>query len=227
MSYALVSAGSVANGSLSPSFGKPTTAGHLLVAWLFSNPSSATDPFTVTGAGWTQAVAGGGPYGWVSAWYRADCNAGEAPPVFSAGDSSNAASMLAEFSGGAASGPAGPAGQAGAVETATCTAPDSTGGDLIVYCCGWNGGTGATTITCAMADSSGAPVTPVTYADPGDVTGWKYLFAWGVAGPATGDDGDTCTGTLGAFSGGSCGIASFKPAAAASPAAGLLLAGII
>jgi hypothetical protein len=220
MSISLVSAGPVAT-TLSPAFGQATTEGNFLLAWLFGNTAVTSDPFTGPGNGWEQAVVSGGPYGWTALWYKADCGTAETAPAWTAGDdNNNASSLLAEFSGVAKTGvldQSGAPGQSGATETATNSAPDSAAGDLVAFIAGWNGGTAATTITVTMTGPSGSSITPAVYSDPADVTGWKYAFAWGVAG-TLGADADSATGTLGAYSGGASGIASFKAAGAGGTA---------
>ena len=117
----------------SPAFGKATTAGNLLLAYVVSNGSSATFPITVTGTGWTLAKSGGGAYFWMSIWYKKNCGASETPPTFN-GQGSDTWSALAEFSGADTSAPF-DKGAVSATEatswTAAFTAPDSVPGELI------------------------------------------------------------------------------------------------
>lgn len=236
MSSPLVSAGtpqietSNFTGLITPSYGQATTAGNVAVAWLQCNSGSATDPFSLdSGTGWEQAAVGGAAFGWSGIWCKRGLGAGEAPPQFAIASGDATGGMLAEFDGSMISGildQPGDGGSAGATETAACAAPDAGPGELIVFAANYNGGGSATTIDVTMSDSSGAPVTPVVYDNPGDTTGWKYVFAWGQAGEA-GAVADTATSVLGVFSEGGCCIASIRATdqgAGAFSAAGALSA---
>jgi hypothetical protein len=230
MGYALVKLGAVSS-SLSPSFGQPTTAGNLLVAWVFTNDSPATNPLSTTSPGWVQATpaGGGGPYEWTTVFYKADCGASETAPTFAdSGGGSGPLSLLGEFSGGATASvlDSSGTGSGSSTQTATNAAPDAAGGDLIIFASVWNGGNTGGTFTTTMADSSGASVTPAVTGNSGAGGGVTvfYGFSWGVAGAVTGAGEDTATGNLSVYSGGGSAIASFKAAggggsSAAPPAA--------
>jgi hypothetical protein len=226
MGFALVSAGEVAygnpnyTGEIAPSFGASTGAGHLLVACLYSGSSDATNPYTCEDDTWAQVEPSDESYNWSDIWYKEDCGAGEAPPVFGLSDSTTSAGMLLEFSGGATAGAldqdGGPA-SSGETLSASAGGPDGGGGRLLVFAGGWNGGSGATTIVNSATDSSGASVSLTSYNDPDDTTGFKYSFFWGVCGEA-GGEADSCSSVLGVYSGGGCSMATFKPGGA-GPAA--------
>jgi hypothetical protein len=217
--YALVGSAGAVNNTTSgapntPAFGQATTAGNLLAAWMFSNSSSGTNPFSTSATGWTLATTGGGAFAWTAIYYRANCGAGETPPTFNTGGTFGYVG-LAEFSGGAT---ASPLDQSVGINgsppgTATNPAADAAGGDLILLCVGWNGGNpGPTTITTAMTDSTGASVTPAQSDNHTSSGSVFYDFAWGFAGSSHGASADTAAGTLGVFSGGGAALASFKPA---------------
>jgi hypothetical protein len=214
VAVALVKLGPVDTSGLSPAFGQPTTAGDLLVAWLISSDSSATDPFSTISPGWSAAFAAGSSSQWTSVWYKPDCAAGETAPVFtSANGGPSLISMLGEFSGAALSSPVDSSGTS-ASPAAACAAPDSAGGDLIIFSVCWNSGNGGGTITTTMTDSAGSAVTPGAAA--GVAGTWIYYgFAWGIAGAATGTGKDTAAGTLSVSGGAASGIVSFKAAPAA------------
>jgi hypothetical protein len=219
MSVALVALGAVDTANLSPSFGQATTAHNFLVAWLASNDSGATDPFSTTSSGWNRAATGGTSFQWDSIWYKADCAASETAPVFSdAGGASVEISMLGEFSGVTTSSPLDSSGSSStgdSTQTSTNAAPDAAAGDLIIFNAFWNSGNTGGTISNTMADSGGNTVTPNATNGVFNTTVY-YDFVWGVAG-ATGANKDTATGTLSVFSNGGSSIASFK--AASGPAA--------
>src|SRR5581483_11696678 len=217
MAYALVSAGAVSP-TLNPSFGAATTAGNLLIAWLFCNSSSATAPFTIlSGAGWQcpPALQFGTAFVWAGIAYKADCGTGETAPQFGPAGVSSAFTKLGEFSGGSAASPADQNGNGGSsgggTQAAACSAPDTQAGDLIIYAAGWNGGTASLTITPSMADGAGNSITPGADTNSGTGTGVYYSFLWGVAA-AAGAGGDTATSVLSGLENGACGIASFSPA---------------
>jgi hypothetical protein len=218
MAVALVKLGAVAS-SLSPSFGQPTTAGNILVAWLTSNSGNATDPFGSSSPGWVKAVTGGSAFEWTSIWYKADCGASETAPVFTDSGSSAGNSLLGEFSGAAIVSPLDSSGSSSGGstnQTATNAAPDAAAGDLIIFSAMWNGGNAGGTITNAMTDSGGNSVTPNATDNSGSAGSFYYDFVWGVAG-TTGVSEDTATAMMSAFNNGSCAIVSFL-AAGSGPA---------
>ena len=196
MAIALVKAGTLA-ATLSPAFGQSTTAGSLLVAWLAANNSNATDPFSVTGTGWTKIATAGasGAYSWVSLYYRAGCGAGETAPVFSAAGSGADASCLAEFSGAATSSPVGSSSTilTDTVATLACTASDTVPGGLILAVTNNGDYDGAAPAITSMADSSGTAVTPVSAGSGYPGGGWGYTFAYGFTGSSLGASKDTVT----------------------------------
>jgi hypothetical protein len=216
VAYALVGSLGAVSATLSPSFGQATAAGHLLVAWLASNDSGATDPWSTSSPGWTIAGGFGGAFEWTGIAYKGNCAAGETAPSFaSSGTPSSTVSMLGEFSGGATSSPldqTGNGGEGGGSDQAvSCSAPDGQGGDLIVTVTFWNGGATTPTITTTMADTNGSAVTAHVVNNSGGANPY-YDFAWGIAGATLGASGDSLAATLSGFSNGGCGIASFKPA---------------
>lgn len=214
MGYANVATGALAI-NLSPAFGAPTTVKSLLMAWVSTNDSSATDPIATAAPGWTLAVVSGGSFRWCSVWYKPNCAAGETAPVFTSPSASAFRSLLAEFSGGALSSPVDSTGIGAGTSTQTAVngASDAGGGDLIVLNATWAGNGTATTIITSMTDSGAALVTPTMVQDAGgNSPQMNVAFAWGIAGP-TGLSRDTGISTLGQFSGGSSVIASFLPAA--------------
>ena len=199
MAIALVKAGTLA-ATLSPAFGQSTTAGSLLVAWVAQNGSSSgTNPFTVTGTGWTLAFATGAAYQWGAVYCKPGCGAGETAPTFSASGTTNA-SVLAEFSGAATSSPLDSSGIS-ATATATNAAHDTGGGDLIVVLATDNNYDGAALAASSMHDSSGASVTPVSMGGAyNSGLGWAYGFAYGFAGSG-GSSADTVTFNYTTYSG--------------------------
>jgi hypothetical protein len=213
VAIALVSAGSVAQLPTAPAFGQPVTAHSLLICWVVSNGSTASDTISVTGSGWTRATTSGTGFSWCDIWYRQNCAASEAAPTVADANASTGWAMLAEFSGAMIASvldsSASVSSGFGSAVTATCAAQDSGAGDLIVFAAGWNGSSG-TSITNTMADSGGNSVTPTAYDNFS--TGFSYDFTWGLGGTPSATHKDTATGTLsstGTFGGG---IASFKPA---------------
>lgn len=225
MGYALVGTlGAVAN-TLSPSFGQATTAGNLLIAWLGANDGGSTAPFSTTSPGWTViSPQSGSAFNWAAIAYKANCGTSESPPVFSsAGGPSAPFTQLGEFSGGATSSPLdqSAAGSGSTIQTAQNAAADGQGGDLIIAVVYWNAPGGTQTASNALTDTSGATVTAhTTSAQPGGAGTVVYDFVWGIAGATLGTSGDKLVATLTAFSGGTSGIASFKPAGGAAPPSG-------
>jgi hypothetical protein len=216
MGYAEVAIGA-ASASLSPSFGQPTGSGNLLLCWLAANSDSATPPFTTSSDGWNipEELQFGTAFAWSGLAWKAGSSAGETPPAFGPSGTSAPFSMLGEFSGAPASSPVDQVGNGGggggADQVATCSAPDTQGGDLLAGVAYWNGGASAPTITTTLTDSDGNPVTANSASNSGS-SGILYDFTWGIAGPAAGPGGDELAATLSAFSGGCCGIVSFSPA---------------
>ena len=97
---------------------------------MFNNGGNATDPFSVTGTGWTKVCpAVGVAYLWGCLYYRAGCGASETAPVFAAAGGGTSASVLAEFSGVADRSPADSYGSAinrtGTTQTVTNAASDT------------------------------------------------------------------------------------------------------
>ena len=217
MSIVPVSVGTL-SATLSPAFGQATTAGHLLIAWVSSNNDSVTDLFTVSGTGWVKITTNGGQYDWATIYYKPNCGASETAPVFSAAGTNYAeGSVLAEFSGAAATTPLDSFGDSGGsvsgTTTAAYTASDAGAGDLIVYAACWLGGSGTNTMS-SMVDSSGTAVTP-TSPGTGINGNYSYLFAYGIAG-STGSNKDTASALNSGLGSGQSVIASFL--AAAGPA---------
>ena len=214
----LVSAGAAAL-SFTPSFGQPTTAGDLLLAWVYSNSSSSTFSTTCANPSWTLAGHAGAAFGWESLWYKLDCGHAETPPTFSDTGYSEPMSQLLEFSGVYALDQVAP-GSGTEDITYTAASPDTASGDLVFGFCAWNGSnTGATTITLSGQDSSGAALV-LTQADnhaagvgPGSTQYW--VTGWAQAAAPAGPDLDTMTATIGFFAGGGGVMASFKPLATA------------
>ena len=216
----LVAEGPVGS-NLSPSFGQPTTAGDLLLAWMLSNSGSGTFDTTCSDPSWQLAGFTGKPGSWVSLWYKPHCGAGETAPVFSS-PSGLSLSELVEFRN------AGPADQAGGSDTGTgaitlaAASPDTASGNLIFAFAVWGGSNpGPTTLTMTGTDSS---ATPLALAQNDNRTSTGTLFwgtGWGQAGAPAGPGEDTVTATLGVFAGSLGMVASFKalPAAQSAPAA--------
>ncbi len=197
MAIALVKAGTLVT-TLSPSFGQATGAGNLLVAWLAANNSSTTDPYSVSGTGWTKVVSAGasGAYSWVSLYYKMASAAGETAPVFSAaGSSTYSASQLAEFSGAATTSALDSYNSidTDTASTLACTASDVSGGDLILAVTNNGDYDGAAPTITSMADSSGTAVTGTVAGSGYPGGGWGCTFAYGIAGSATGTSKDTIT----------------------------------
>ena len=92
----LVSQGAV--GNYSPSFGQPTTAGNLLIAWTLDNADSGMFSTACNNPNWELIGYAGAAFNWRALWYRTNCRAGEIAPVFSSGGSLEEAQLL-EFSG--------------------------------------------------------------------------------------------------------------------------------
>ena len=220
MAIALVSQGTIA-ASGSPAFGTPTTAGHLLVAWVGSNGGTASFTQSTTATGWTAAVHGGAAFGWAGIWYKANCGTGETAPVFTDSAGGVQFSQLAEYSGAALSSPVD---QSSGVLTApglpaweTLMAPDVTGGDLVVAGGFFNGANPGSVISVTQfTDSAGAGMTPHLAQA---ASGSTYLGTmWGVTS-GTGSAGDIAWMQMTLYNGGCGAAASFAPA---SPVTGTL-----
>ena len=209
--------------SFSPSFGKTTTAGDLLLAWVYSNSSSAAFSTTCSDPSWTLAGHAGASFGWESLWYKLHCKHAETPPTFSDTGYSEPMSQLLEFSGAYALDQV--AANASTTHvTYTAASPDTASGDLIFGFCAWNGSNmGPTTITLTGSDSSGAPL-PLNISDNASAGSTTQYWAtgWAQAAAPAGPDLDTMTATIGFFAGAGGVMASFKSMAA--PAAVLTVA---
>ena len=171
--------------SVSPAFGQATTIGHLLVAWVSGSANPA--PGITTGqAGWVKAVDSGGAGSAQEAtiWYKPNCAAGETAPTFtSANGSSTMYAQLAEFSGALTASPLDQTGfvfpNAGVTTlTATNSAADSAGGDLIVTASRWAMGTSGTS---TFVDT-GNNATPISIGHTGNPAQTRYAnFTYAIA----------------------------------------------
>ena len=209
--------------SFSPSFGKTTTAGDLLLAWVYSNSSSGTFGTTCLNPSWSLAGHAGAAFGWESLWYKLRCGHAETAPTFSDTGYSEPMSQLLEFSGVYALDQV-----AGNHSTTSVTyaasSPDMASGDLIFGFCAWNGSNmGPTTITLSGSDSSGAALAlnVSDNASAGSTTQY-WVTGWAQAAAPAGPDLDTMTARIGFFAGAGGVMASFKSLAA--PAAVLTVA---
>lgn len=177
-------------GSVSPTYGQATTAGHLLVAWV----DASTGGITTGAAGWVQAAAQAFT-GMVAIWYKPNCGAGEAAPTFTcAGGGAGAMhAQLAEFQGPATVSPvdktAGALGSASGISLSANAA--DVGLDLVVTGAHWDlvsnaTATFSTTYTTApvvAAGNSGAASTTghanfsygVIASVPLTLNGWNSL----------------------------------------------------
>jgi hypothetical protein len=206
---ALVSQGSAAF-SFTPSFGKATAAGDLLLAWVYSNSSNASFGTSCADPSWTLAGHAGGMFGWRSLWYKPHCKAAETAPVFSDTAASEPLSQLLEFSGAAALDQV--TGATGTPDvTYTAPGPDTASGDLVFGFATWNGSNaGPTTITLSGTDSHGTALA-LTQADNHTSTGVQFwATGWAQASAPAGPGTDTMTADLGFFAGGGGMMASFK-----------------
>lgn len=212
----LISAGAVA-ASLSPSFGRPTTAGDLLIAWVFTNSGSGTFSTTCSNPSWTLAGSAGAAFGWESLWYKINCGGNETAPTFSDSGTSQPLSELLEFSPVTALDRVG-SGHGTPNATYTAAGPDTVSGDLIFGFATWNGSnTGPAVIGLSGTDSSGA-VLSLSTADNHASTGTQFwVTGWGQASAPAGPGADTMSATLGFFAGGGGLMASFRPAGAFTP----------
>ncbi len=212
----LVSAGTVAT-SLSPSFGLPTVAGELLVAWVFVNSPSVTFATTCSNPSWVLAGYAGGAYAWDSLWYKYPALTAETAPVFADSGYSAPLSQLLIFSGASYLDQAGSA--AGGQDLAiTSAGADTASGDLVFAFCVWVGtNTGPTTASMTGGDSSGAPLA-LSVADNASSGGVQFWAAgWAQASAAAGPLMDTVTASLGFYGGSGGVVASFLALGAPPP----------
>ena len=209
-SVMLISQGAAAL-SFSPSFGKTTTAGNLLIAWVYSNSSSASFTTTCSDPSWSLAGHAGASFGWESLWYKLRCKHAETAPVFSDTAYSEPMSQLLEFSGLYALDQV--AGNASTTNvTYTAASSDTASGDLIFGFCAFNGtNMGPTTLTISGSDSSGAalPLNISSNASSGGTTQY-WITGWAQAAAPAGPALDTMTAGIGFFAGAGGLLASFK-----------------
>ena len=210
----LVAAGTVAT-TLTPAFGQATTAGHLLLAWVYSNGSSTSFSTACSDPSWTLAGHAGAQYGWESLWYKPDCGTAEAAPSFTDPGNSVPLSQLLEFSGVRALDQAA-AGTGTPDATYTAPGPDTGSGDLIFAFCAWQGtNAGPAAVTMTGEDSSGAALPLNVAADTAGISrgGGTFQFwaaGWAQAGPVAGPGAATVTASLGVYAGGGGVMASFR-----------------
>jgi len=205
----LVAAGASVQ-SLSPSFGKPVTAGSLLIAWTFSNSGSATFDTTCSNPQWILIGTSGGAFGWRAMWYRNNCNAGEAPPVFTS-TATFPASQLAEFANARGLDQYGVVASPSQSDfTVSASAPDTKSGDLVVASLIWAGANFTpATIGVTGADSSGAALPSGVISNAATTGQLPAAIFWGQASPPAGPGTDAITGTLNVFAAGGGVVASF------------------
>jgi hypothetical protein len=213
---ALVASGAVVN-SLTPAFGKPTIAGDLLIAWVYTNGSSSTFSTTCSNPSWTLAGHAGAAFGWESLWYKAGCGTAETAPVFSDTGYSEPMSQLLEFSGARQLDQVG-TGTGTPGVTYTASGPDTASGDLIFGFAAWNGSnTGPAVIGLTGTDSSGAAL-GLNVTDNAANTGTQFwATGWGQASAPAGPGQDTMSATFSFFAGGGGVMASFKTFAVPAP----------
>lgn len=207
----LVSAGP-GSFTLSPSFGRPTTAGNLLVAWVSANSPSSTFDVSTTAPGWLLAGVAGQPFNWESMWYKPGCGHAESPPVFTSasGQATAPQSGLMEFTGARYLDQAG--GVTGTTSMALAAASsDTASGDLIVAFATWGTSSpGPAAITMTGTDSSGATL-PLSVSSNASSTGDQFwVTGWAQASTGAGPGVDTVTAGIGMFGGGGGIVASFK-----------------
>ena len=204
----LVAAGSSVL-SLTPAFAHSVTAGSLLIAWTFSNSGSATFDTTCSNPAWTLIGTSGGAFGWRAMWYRSNCLAGEAPPVFSS-PATFPMSQLAEFANARG------LDQSGVVAspsqsnfTLVATGADTKSGDLIIASLIW-GGANLTpaTVGATGTDSGGNPV-GIFISNAATTGQLPSGIFYGQASPPAGPGVDTINGTLNVFDAGGGIVASF------------------
>ncbi len=204
----LVAAG-VSVTSLSPSFGKPTTAGSLLIAWTFSNSGSATFDTTCSNPQWTLIGTSGGAFGWRAMWYKNNCYAHEAAPVFSSA-ATFPMSQLAEFANARGLDQYGTlASPSQSNFTLTANASDTKSGDLIVACLIWGGANMTPATIGATGVDSGGNGLGAVITNAATTGQLPAAIFWGQASPPAGPGVDTINGTLNIFDAGGGVVASF------------------
>jgi len=218
VTYALVSHGTPGT-NLAPAFGQPTTAGNLLLCFVTTDSSSATNPFTITGTGWTQAAVTGGSFNWGALFYRANCGASESAPTLGDGGAGAHWSGLAEFSGGATSSPLDKTGTA-AGATATASGADSAAGDLVAGLGFWDGATNAPNLGMTMTGSQNTALTVTTLSNTGGAPPLFYIFGWAVNSASLGATANSVTVTADQFENSPGTIITSFLAAATPPAPG-------
>jgi hypothetical protein len=188
MAYALVgSIGTVASSTgatITPTFAQSTTAGNLLIAWIYNSNGN-----TPTLSGWTRSHA----TTTASIMYKPNCAAGESNPAFNVGGGTNFAA-LGEFSGGATSSPVDQTGSTGNAlgnGTTTASAADTAAGELLVACLAAQlSKTGTDTTTFSF--NNGATPTSNLNNDASSVID-HYRFAWGITTGNSAADSNTFT----------------------------------
>lgn len=180
--------GAVAQGSntsVSPTFGQATAAGNLLIAWVTSSSQEAT----TAAAGWVKAVGFTPSSPWADIWYKPNCGANEAPPVFTAtpGGSTTMHALLGEFTGALTVNPLDQTGNGTGGPATSLTAIgaglDAGFGDLVVLCSRW-ALTSAATATFAETFNNGAAA--VHAGDSGGVSQVRQSsFAYAIIPAAT------------------------------------------
>ena len=196
--------------TLSPSFGKPTTAGSLLIAWTFSNSGSATFDTTCSDPEWTLIGTSGGAFSWRAMWYKNNCFAHEVAPVFTS-TATFPMSQLAEFANARGLDQHGTfPSPASSDFTLTASSQDTKSGDLVVACLIWAGANFTpATIGVTGADSSGAALDQGLISNAATTGQLPAAIFWGQASPPAGPGVDTINGTLNLFDAGGGIIASF------------------
>lgn len=205
----LVSAGASVL-SLSPQFGQPTTAGSLLIAWTFSNSGSSTFDTTCNNPTWTLIGTSGGAFGWRAMWYKNNCLAREAPPVFSS-TATFPMSQLAEFANARGLDQSGTfPSPASSNFTVSASSPDTKSGNLVVAALIW-GGANMTPVTSGASgvDSSGAALPSGVISNASTTGQLPAIIFWGQASPPAGPGVDAISGTLNVFDAGGGIVASF------------------
>ena len=209
---ALVSCGSAVQ-TLSPSFGQSTSAGDVLLAWVFSNTGASSFNTTCSNPNWTLVDYAGAAFGWTSLWYRENCLAGETAPVFTSSGATGPYSQLAEFRNVGVLDQFGTATSGNQNITLAMGSTDTQSGDFVAGILFWAGGNQTpVTITASAVDSSGSAMTLNTTSTNQGTTGQNaYLFFWGQASNGIGPGVDTVTGSLSTFDGAQGIMGSFTP----------------
>ena len=211
----LVQQGAVINASngasAAPVFLAPTTAGNLLIAHVGGNGSGA---ITTTASGWVVVGTGARAIA-----YKEDCGAGETPPVFTRGSTSDLWAYLEEWSGVEASGAEDQSASSSAGSsawTAAFTNLSTVPGALLAVAAYWNGSnTGGSVSLTSFLDNTGTTITG-TFLQGANAFGQYFAGISGVAGP-TGSTHNQVGMTLSVFAGGDGIMVSFKPASQAPP----------